>query len=193
MGQYYVPLTVEETGEVKAYSLQENHFRETKDFDYYNGVKLMEHSWIGNRFCDTFSSMLYHHKLRVAWVGDYSYNLEPEEIANAVRNGFENFYELAWGEGVNELDVEYESFDYTGKVLVNWDSEEYLEFDEIEDHNGWKIYPLSLLTSIGNGHGGGDYRGWNRELCGTWAFDLVSIEDKAPDGFFCCSPDFEEN
>jgi hypothetical protein len=44
------------------------------------------------------------------------------------------------------------------------------------------IHPLPLLVSEGNGRGrgerNGDYFGSNQELCGTWARDVISIEEK---------------
>ena len=41
-----------------------------------------------------------------------------------------------------------------------------------------KLYPVSLLTAVGNGKGGGDYGWYNKQLVGIWAFDLISIEDE---------------
>ena len=40
------------------------------------------------------------------------------------------------------------------------------------------IHPLPLLVSEGNGSGGGDYFGRHEELCGTWARDIISVEEK---------------
>ena len=36
---------------------------------------------------------------------------------------------------------------------------------------------MPLLVSEGNGCGGGDYMGNNIELCGTWARDIISVEN----------------
>ena len=47
--------------------------------------------------------------------------------------------------------------------------------------NGWCINPIPLLTSIGNGHGGGDYRGDDPNSdVGSWAFDKIYITALRP-------------
>ena len=38
---------------------------------------------------------------------------------------------------------------------------------------GGIIHPLPLLTAIGNGKGGGDYRGTCLDLVGHWACDKI--------------------
>lgn len=40
------------------------------------------------------------------------------------------------------------------------------------------IHPLPLLTSSGNGNGGGDYHGTNMAIVGSWAGDIISMEYK---------------
>jgi hypothetical protein len=42
---------------------------------------------------------------------------------------------------------------------------------------------LPLLTAEGNGRGGGDYRGENENLIGSWARDIISVEMEIPDGY----------
>ena len=45
--------------------------------------------------------------------------------------------------------------------------------------------PVSLLTAIGNGLGGGDYcYAEQRNDVGIWALDLISIEDEEPQGYW---------
>lgn len=48
-----------------------------------------------------------------------------------------------------------------------------------EEHNKWyhaTIAPLPLLLALGNGLGGGDYRGNNDHLVGSWAKDSEKLE-----------------
>jgi hypothetical protein len=45
-----------------------------------------------------------------------------------------------------------------------------------------KYHPLPLLTCEGNGRGGGDYRG-DSPLIGSWARDIISVEEVKPEGF----------
>lgn len=50
---------------------------------------------------------------------------------------------------------------------------------ENKDKEGWCINPLPLLTSIGNGQGGGDYRGDSPDV-GSWAFDKIYVTALRP-------------
>jgi hypothetical protein len=43
------------------------------------------------------------------------------------------------------------------------------------------LHPLPILTAEGNGRGGGDYHGPNIDMVGTWARDVISMENEAPD------------
>ena len=56
----------------------------------------------------------------------------------------------------------------------------------------FSIIPLPLLVSEGNERGGGDYYGNNKELCGTWARDCISVEKTIPDDFVELKCDFYE-
>jgi hypothetical protein len=49
-----------------------------------------------------------------------------------------------------------------------------------------------LLTSAGNGRGGGDFRGEN-EFVGTWATDIISVEKEIPADFKEIVPNFIES
>ena len=54
-----------------------------------------------------------------------------------------------------------------------------------KDKDGWILHPLSLLTAVGNGRGGGDYPE-NRVdyyMVGAWAGNTLEITDKVPDGY----------
>lgn len=67
MGQYYVPVVLNEAGQIE-------HRMCSWDFD--NGAKLMEHSWIGNDFVAAFETLLLAEApRRVVWAGDYA---DPE-------------------------------------------------------------------------------------------------------------------
>jgi hypothetical protein len=54
------------------------------------------------------------------------------------------------------------------------------------------IHPLPLLICEGNGRGGGDYDGSNYDLCGTWARDVISMEETIPDNYIELICDFYE-
>ena len=198
MGQYYTCITEDDYGVIK-YSMQRKGFdwASADSWKMYIGLKLMEHSYIGNALTDYISHSLYHHPMRVAWVGDYAVDLTYEYIKclnpdfSIPKGAYPTFLkEALHGEGV-DFETEKGEFDYKGKYLINYSKKEYLSFDkyikkisENYDTKRWIIYPVSLLTAIGNDLGGGCYEGkTSHEEVGTWAYDLLSIEDEVPDGY----------
>lgn len=66
------------------------------------------------------------------------------------------------------------------KFLVNYTKKIYIDgtiyFITARNEEGWCTNPLSLLTALGNGQGGGDYRGKEEEKIGAWAGDWISVE-----------------
>jgi len=87
------------------------------------------------------------------------------------------------------IDVPY---DEKLRYIVNHTKNEYA--DKQKARIGWgelKIHPLPLLTSSGNGRGGGDFRDENPYV-GVWAGDVISMEYHVPDGFKEILPDFIE-
>ena len=64
--------------------------------------------------------------------------------------------------------------------------------DRLEGKNEWIISPLPLLTALGNGRGGGDYKGTEMDKIGIWARDILSVEFEVPDGFNELKVNFKE-
>lgn len=182
MGQYYRPV-------IQNLSNPDNEMDITiynRDIDgEYTMAKLLEHSYMGNRLMKAICKLLYKNKCKVAWVGDYS---EPEELINlGIPSIIANNISSAKGVGLNSVE-----FDYKGKYLVNHTKGIYMSFDkylndEINTSNPYAIiHPLSLLTAVGNGRGGGDYTAaMNLDLVGTWAWNEIEITDEV-------SPDYSE-
>lgn len=211
MGQYYNCL-VKRGGVFHNYSLQVKGWKEKEkegDTWAYNGVKLMEHSYWGNPFMVVLTGDLYHHKARVAWVGDYAddYNWEHPEDKPVPKA----LHWLAWG-GVKdqpvlqEEDIDADMGDITleDKYLVNHTKRIYVDGNKYYDMNKFKwsdegkytcIHPLSLLTACGNGLGGGDYHEDNPDYwrVGEWCFDEISVEDEPPVGYHEENYCFKEN
>lgn len=205
MGQYYKAVTVDEKGKLTAYSLQPTIFRETRNFDYYNGVKLMESlAWSGNSFTDFFSRLIYKNPLKCSFWGDYSYDEHAENQAkerncdfNFSHDEYLTLYDNIWGENSEDVDflLNKRHFNYRGKYLVNHTKKCYFSMTPFaHKKDEWTIYPVSLLCSIGNGLGGGDFRGpVGLDDVGTWALDVISIEDEAPENYECIAPpEFKE-
>lgn len=168
MGQYYRPV-VKIDGKITVYN---------RDVDgEYTMAKLMEHSWWENYMVNAVAKKFYHTKGQLAWVGDYA---EDKETPIPMKEIWDTK-----GEGLSKVD-----FTLDKKFLVNWDTKEYIDLKaykrKSKGEDGWVIHPLSLLTAIGNGNGGGDYHYRDNtclDLVGTWAWKTISIEDKAPEGF----------
>lgn len=72
MGQYYMPLLI---GSDKKILRFYSH-------NYNNGLKLMEHSWVGNNFVNAVLGYIKDNPMRVAWVGDYSDSVENLSLAH---------------------------------------------------------------------------------------------------------------
>lgn len=166
MGQYFTCYTKSGSKETR-YSLQFKGYESDTSIGYI-GRRLTEHSYIHNFFCDYMSNLLYEHPMKISWVGDYA----EGEFAKKVHR-------------MKMIDVPFEeercNFDYNGKFLVNHTKNTFIPFDMLpSDSSGYIMYPASLLTALGNDKGGGDYFGRDKELCGTWQGDMLSIEDNAP-------------
>ena len=99
--------------------------------------------------------------------------------------------DTAHGEkSVKEIATSPDNFKMDGTVLCNhtrrifMDCDKYHEALKGKDEDGWVVHPLPLLTAVGNGQGGGDYfADSDRDCVGTWAGDLISVEDEAPEGY----------
>lgn len=195
MGQYYCATTIDKNGELTVYSLQPTVFRENRNYDYYNGIKLMEHSWVGNSFTSFFSKLIYKNPLSVGWVGDYAHSdfakeqsLERNPDFRIPSEQYLDFYKAVWGEESEHVDFSYgkRRFNYRNKYLVNHTKKCYFSLSPFAyKKDAWIVYPISLLTCVGCFQGGGDYHSNDpdSELVGIWAFDVLSIEDEIPGNY----------
>lgn len=186
MGQYYHVIT-ECNGKKEFYDIQMMDFVKSEmlgkaDFILYNGLKLMEHSWVGNDFTEAFSETLMNNPTKVCWCGDYAEEEECKEF------GFE--YKDVWKEKREEYKHLKETSFTIKRVgyLVNKTKKEYInlrEYIKNSSRGGWCIYPLSLLCALGNGRGGGDYHEVFPciDFVGKWAFDEVYFTNDLPEGY----------
>ena len=168
MGQYYYPIVLSADGKIVVWMLAHR---------YGNGLKLMEHSFLGNNFVSTFEFGLSpegpHHKSRVVWAGDYA-DAEPEKEDNLYHECTE----------YNEIRPDEKNTDKY-RFIVNHSKKLFVDKTNVPKcSNDFVIHPLPLLTAEGNGRGGGDFRDGD-PLVGSWARDVISVEETAP-------PDFEE-
>lgn len=164
MGQYY-NIIIKEKGKDKIVA-----YDRTMDFGDYVGAKLMEHSWYNNEMVNAICEKLYYKPSQIAWVGDYA---DENDL-----------YYAAWGKGNKEptyLTLKSTRFMLNGKYLVNHTRKEIVDcWDYLckcirNQEDNWVIHPLPLLVALGNGRGGGDYRGSNYNYVGLWAWDEIEI------------------
>lgn len=210
MGQYYMPTLIAEDGSIcTLYS-----------HAYNNGLKLMEHSYIGNSFVNAVLTLLRDNPCRVAWIGDYSDSINGDLYESKLTHGdFMRYYEAAWGNGRNELVVHPKpqnilTLKSKRKYLVNHTQRVYIHMSEYIAANKWTekgcwiacgkydplstydmcINPLPLLTACGNGRGCGDYHEGYPGYAdvGSWAFEVIEITGKSPEGYTKVSFHFSE-
>jgi len=164
MGQYYKPIILKKDKKTVV-SFMHSH-------DFGNGFKLMEHSYIKNNFVKAFETLIINNPQRVLWGGDYA----------KVEKGFKN---NAYRRCTDEKKVRPETHsEAKHRYIVNHTKKTFVDKKAVIDVGGWQIHPLPLLTCEGNGEGGGDFFGEDKnKLVGSWARDIISIETKRPKDF----------
>jgi len=155
-------------------------------YNNFSGLKLMEHSWIDNDFCNGVLEAIWDKPARVAWVGDYA-----DDEYNFNEYYTKEVYEAVWGEN-KALGLPFNEVPTIHKAgfIVNHERGEYVDLERYakcagvtpkwDKGNVWVTHPLPLLTVIGNGRGGGDYRGVNKFAVGSWVMDILSFTEEKP-------------
>lgn len=159
MGQYYYTVILAEKSD-------KEYIRTYLDPTMYdNGMKLLEHSYINNNFMNVVENLIgpsgMFYKSRLVWAGDYADN---------ETNSKNNLHDMCTAKSPLVSRDPYVSYTY----IVNHTKKVYIEKTGI-------LHPLPLLTAEGNGRGGGDYHGPNTDMIGTWARDVISMENEVPD------------
>ncbi len=163
MGQYYKFVIL---GDVKKND-KEVILLVLDPHEFCEGSKLMEHSYLNTNMMNTIEYLISKcsnfYKSRIVWAGDYADDNEDTS----------NLYEMI--ENYSSYKTYYENINY--KYIVNHTKKLYVNKEKTNNN----IHPLPLLISEGNGKGGGDYRGNNQNLCGTWARNVISMEENIPE------------
>lgn len=172
MGQYFKPILLEENKRtVKAWMYSH---------DYSNGLKLMEHSWLGNDFVSVFEALIYQNPQRVCWGGDYAENCKGRKTS---------LYNRC--KDILKLQPETKLKKTQSRYVINHDKKVFVDKNKIPKitakwvgFSDYRIHPLPLLTAEGNGEGGGDFFGEDtNNLVGSWSRDTISIDSIKPKGF----------
>ncbi len=163
--------------------------------NFDNMSKLMEHSYIGNKFADSISGMIFENPRPVIWMGDYADELALSETQKRC-------YEKAWDADENEDKVSdlrnlYPAINVRNLYFCNHDRKEYVDMHRYIQlasfDQGWCIHPLPLLCALGNGQAGGDYWGIYPNLVGRWNGQSVSFEKEPCSDFTEIFPVFIES
>lgn len=166
MGQYY-----------RAVLCSTNEKIALDPWAYNEGAKLMEHAYFGNQLVGTASRIITNNPTYVWWVGDYAVEEDIPNRCKALKP-----IEVAWrGLAMTDSPFKIDTNCHYGLdgFLVNLTTKEFVDLE----HCKGEIHPLPLLTAVGNGRGGGDYRGDEASLkmVGIWAGDELMIAGEKPD------------
>ena len=171
MGQYYRPIVLK-----KNWKLANQPVETTLcPYNYGNGAKLMEHSYVGNDFVAAMLYLIanYHYGKPFVWCGDYADEPKTERYKKGV-NLYNKACELKDKEDLIPHIPEMKDIPHY-KYIINLTKKVYVEVPE-NNPNEWQIHPLPLLTAYGNGRGGGDYF-IDDERVGSWAFDRIGVSN----------------
>lgn len=158
-------------------------------FECFSGMKLTEHSWIENDFVNGVVELIEENPSTVTWVGDYA-----DDNDDFDGNYTEEVYASAWHDDCHDRPFERMPVTHDDGYIVNHYKREYIDLERYvaaNVENGWCVHPLPLMTAIGNGRGGGDYRGNDMHLVGRWAMDVIEYTHEKPEGYAEISLRFE--
>ena len=169
MGQYYKPIILDEEKKKPIVALC--------SWDYDNGAKLMEHSYVNNNLVAAIEKMMSKDDdgefagCPLVWAGDYA------DAEDGTDDG-DNLYCKA-EDDVMVKGAEPKHYRYA----VNVTKKVYIDTEDSGTFEGTKIHPIPILCSEGNGRGSGDYFGTNMRYVGKWARNNIYFTDSIPEGF----------
>ncbi len=187
MGQYFSAVLQERNGKASYFDAHE----------YDNGMKLMEHSFIGNNYVGTvYETIREYGPLRCGWVGDYSDTESLDKdgkwfLAKVFGDEKKRKRVLRWWNLVersseNGVGIEYpeEALEHNkADYLLNYDRKEYIKVPAYEKGK-WQVHPLPILTCSNPGSGG-NFRPkteWEKEVFCSWCGDMIGVQDEKPEG-----------
>ncbi len=144
MGQYYMPTLIAKDGTIS--TLYSHH--------YDNGLKLMEHSYIGNNFVNAVCTQIWKNPMKVAWIGDYSdIPWEGTYTRYISRDNFEEICGNVWGSGRNQFYITPKPYAHVSmrnrrRYLVNHTTKEYVDFENYIEENKWHKNPNGVRMQM---------------------------------------------
>ena len=153
-----------------------------------HGYKLMEHSYVGNDYCNDILRLLSNEWKgdRVIHVGDYAEPTDTSNTSNIISKickelGIESTTVYNYASDFNNIEC---SSNDNIRYVYNLDKKEYVDLFKQPIQRFWidednkligacKINSFALLTGCGNEQGGGDYYFKNKQYVGSWAGDKI--------------------
>lgn len=183
MGQYYEAVL----------RIKENQFVKFSPHSFNQGAKLLEHAHLNNSFVENVIYFLLNNPKQLAWIGDYA-ELDDVSTSHAIQflNELELAVEKRTEDTYKEIFTVTKSKEHSLEIrekkylIFNKTKKEYVDIEEYKKVLGsddrWNVlHPLPILTSIGNGKGGGDY--YEASPCyirvGSWACDTIVVIPKS--------------
>lgn len=185
MGQYYKPIIFNEDESVISLT----------SYEYDNGAKLTEHSYIGNSFVGAVEYMIEDDPAMVVWAGDYADVEEGKEDNlyyivednDKCINVSPKYFQKQMKKGREHILNMFQKVSDNTRYIINHTKKQYVDKTKCPTTDyDLVLHPLPLLTAEGNQRGGGDYYGNNERLVGAWARDFISVSKKKP------TDDYEE-
>lgn len=182
-------------------------------YDFDNGAKLMEHSYVGNWLARSIEYLLANQfkGYPFVWVGDYADKVSTKTGEHDLYHDANVFIYKDYDGNSDakrpsyvklraSIPVMYQGDEWKTpnekanvfdpymnypyyRYLVNYSKKEYCIMPKYSKKE-WRINPLPILTSSGCGRGCGDFHKGD-ELVGTWAFDCIGLTNskKEIEGF----------
>lgn len=167
MGQYFKPVIIDKKDSKKVVASLHSH-------DLCCGAKLMEHSYVGNRFVNTFTTLINDEDGKykgypMVWCGDYAKEVD----------GKSNYYDIARDNDTDEDVKNLKVNEY--RYFINKTKKEFVDIEDCPMKDYIIVHPLPILTCLGNGRSH-DYMPNEGELkfVGSWAMDVVVSSNKCP-------------
>lgn len=204
MGQYYLPISLDKKEWMYSHDydnglkLMEHSYLKNNFVQTVETLLMPQGSW---------------HKTRIVWAGDYAddihllndIDLAVKDLSDALEDKIEedskiNLNQLCKEDGrtdgvpdkykpfiCNKIKPDEKSVPDSFRYIVNYSKSAFIDKTKVPEYgDGYQIHPLPLMTCQGNGQGGGDYhaQGEGEEnIVGSWAGDIIGIEEKVPEGF----------
>lgn len=169
-------------------------------YDFDNWAKLMEHSYVWNRYVNAVMIELFNNPWRVYWMWDYWNDVLEEQLQfNDKAMWAQYVYDRVWHTKINnekcwdivwqivcaeKINNEAEAlkFDLNKCFIVFHDHKTIIDMSQYETNNyatnSFVIHPLPLLTAVWNGQWGWDYSWPNEDAVWIFAWDHVTIENE---------------